>query len=843
MKNISIRIIFSILFVVLPFFGRSQVKVSGTVSDMFGDPVAYADIYFPGTDTKTSTNSDGGFYIESDQTYDTLVVAQIDYDDEYVELKPGANYDLDIILNLSETEVVNLETVTATSAVKKYKKRKENPAYAIMRELWKRKRKNGLKKFPDYHYEEYEKIQFDLNNIDSAFMNRKVMNKFEFVFQNVDTSSITGAAYLPMFLNEAIYNVHGTNQPLHRERRDLIANKSSGFENNDIVANTVKNLYRDFDIYNNRVNFFQKAFVSPLARDGFNVYEYQLLDTLEIQDKSCYQIKYFPKRSNELTFKGDFCVDAATYAISEISLQSTKGINVNFVKDIYVELDFDLLNDSVFLPRREYYMIDMSLVNKKRKSKGIFAHRTISYDNYDFETQKDANFYRKRWDAHASGAYDKEDAYWDTARHEALSKDQNVIYATLDSLENVPKFQKIVKGIEVLSSGYYNIYNAIDIGNLYATFGYNDIEGVRMRAGARTFFSRNDMWRAAFYTAYGFKDRQVKYGAEIRKMFDRYNRFTIGIGTKRDVEQLGAQLTLADGIMTRSFASSSIIGSGSNTYLSSVNKTNAFAAIDPLKNVTIRLDGTYQEIKAANPSLFDIRYIQNGDLKNSLTDTKLSLSITARPGAKFSRYGLDRYEHSSLAPTIMLRYSKGFDGLFNSQFNYDKLQFYFYKPFLVGSIGRSDITLEAGKIFQSVPLSLLSVIPANQSYGFIPGTFSLLNYYDFVSDTYTNLNIDHHFNGRLLSFVPWIKKLNLRTVVFARGTYGTISDEAIAMNASNINYTAPDKNIYYEYGFGIENIGWGNIRPLRVNFNFRGNYFDLPDAEKFKITVGMDFSF
>src|SRR5690606_24009022 len=155
-----------------------------------------------------------------------------------------------------------------------------------------------------------------------------------------------------------------------------------------------------------------------------------------------------------------------------------------------------------------------------------------------------------------------------------------------------------------------------------STIGYNDIEGLRVRAGARTYFSQNDMWRLAGYMAYGFGDHQFKYGAEARFMFDKFNRFQIGGGTKRDIEQLGVQLTTSDGIMTRSFASSSIIGMGDNTKLSHINKTNVYTSIDPLKNVTIRLDGNYQTTRAADPELFNIGYINEKGLEEAhLIDT------------------------------------------------------------------------------------------------------------------------------------------------------------------------------------------------------------------------------
>jgi len=414
----------------------------------------------------------------------------------------------------------------------------------------------------------------------------------------------------------------------------------------------------------------------------------------------------------------------------------------------------------------------------------------------------------------------------------------------LDSLQQVPRFKRIVKSVEILGSGYWQVWNAIDIGNLYSSFGYNDIEGFRLRAGARTYFSQNDMWRIAGYLAYGFRDHQFKYGAEARFMFNKFNRFQIGIGTKRDIEQLGVQLTTSDGIMTRSFASSSIIGQGSNDKLSHINKTNIYTSIDPWKNFTVRIDGNYQTTRAGDPALFNIGYInEKGYREEHLIDTHISLSLIARPGAKFSRYGIDRYEHSTLAPTIMLRYTKGFSGLFNSQFNYDKLQFLFSKPILIGSLGRSDLTVEAGKIFQGVPLSLLSVIPGNESYGQIPGIFSQLDYYEFVTDSYATFILDHHFNGWIFNKIPLIKKLKIREIGFIRAAWGDISNESLEMNRSDIEYLAPNDKIYFEYGFGIENIGIGNFRPFRIDFNWRGNYLELPDARKFGVTVGMGLSF
>ncbi|MFN8363663.1 MAG: DUF5686 family protein [Cloacibacterium normanense] len=544
-----------------------------------------------------------------------------------------------------------------------------------------------------------------------------------------------------------------------------------------------------------------------------------------------------------MSIYGMLYISKENYAVVRATLKSSKNLNVNFVNNFYNELDFDNPNDSIFLPKKNYQEIQMSILSKKDKSKSLVIKKNTTFSDYLFNQNLKDEVFEQKTEFLSDEQLQKDENFWEENRKTPLSESEKNIYVMMDELNNVPKFKRAVKLYETLASGYYNVGNAIDIGDLYSTIGFNDVEGFRVRVGARTFFSPNDMWRAAFYTAYGFKDGQIKYGFEARKMFNRDNRFTIGIGTRRDVMQLGAQLTTDEGIMTRSFASSGVLNSGNNFNLSSVNQTSAFAAIDPFKNFTVRLDATYQTIKSANPTKFSLDFYQNNQLFSELKDSKLALSITARPGAKFSQYGVDRYEHSTLAPTFVLKYTRGLEGVFNADFNYNKLQFYYYQPFLLKSFGRLILNVEAGKNFNTVPLALQNVIPGNQSYGLTPNTFSLLNYYEFVTDEYLSFQAEHHFNGKLLSYIPLIKKLKLREVAFYRTAIGSLSDASKNINSTNILLSAPHQKPYYEYGFGIENIGFGNIRMLRIDFNWRGNYLENPGAQKFGIKFGLQYNY
>ena len=747
-----------------------------------------------------------------------------------------------LIAQTTPEKVQDVEEIVLRTSAKKYKNKKENPAFGILQEVWKRKKNNGFDKFSSYKFDEYEKIELDLNNIDSTFMQKKIFNKLEVAFKYAD-SSANGKLELPVFLNEAQYKNYGINEPSKKTKREIIAQKTSGFQNNEVVTLTTKNLFKDINIYDNTINFFNIGFQSPISKDGFSTYDYTLMDTISVKGEKCFLIRYEPKRKDVLAFQGFLSISTDTYAVVKVTMRSTKKMNINFVNSVYTELEFTNPDDETFLPSTIYTEFLLSLTSKNKNSKGFTSKRTVYYTNYELDQPIDDRIFSAKNEIVDQRALVKSDEYWESTRVDSLSSSEKGIYDMLDELQKVPKFNRMVKLYETLGSGYYNVGNAIDIGDLYSTYGYNAVEGTRLRMGARTFFSQNDLWRIQGYGAYGFKDQKFKYGAEAKVMLDKNNRFMVGIGTRRDVMQLGVQLTTDDGIMTRSFASSSVFSRGDNAMLSSVNQTNIFSSIELWKNFQFRFDGTLQSIRSANPDFFNLKYFRNGDLRQTVNDSHLTFSLIAKPGAKYSQYGVDRYEHTTLAPTIILKYTRGIEGLFNADFGYNKLQFLYTQPILLATWGRAVVSVEAGKNFDTVPLALQNVIPGNQSYSLATNTFAQLNYYEFVADTYSTFHLEHHFNGKLLSYIPLIKKLKLREIGIFRAAYGTLSDASKAINVEGWRYSAPSEKVYYEYGFGIENIGFGNFRVFRVDFNWRGNYLDRQDITKFGIKAGFQVNF
>ncbi|WP_228375992.1 DUF5686 family protein [Chryseobacterium aquaticum] len=822
-------------------FFNAQNSANGRILDAkTNKEINAVDVFINDNNKPALTTSSGSFSIQSDSIIYKLKFQKKNYALESIEITPEKFSNLTV--KLSSEKVSTIEEVVIHNEKTKFKNKKENPAYRIMQEVWKRKRNNGLDKFDTYTYKEYEKIQFDANNLDSTFMNRKIFNKLDFIFDYAD-STASGKMALPIFLNESLYENFGENKPGKKTKKLLVAQKTSGFQDNQVISITAKNLYRDINIYDNTLNYFDIGFPSPVGSDGFSTYDYNLIDTISVRGEDAYKIRYQPRRTEVLAFQGYLYISTDSYAVLGATLKSTSKINVNFINSISTELEYDNPDPETFLPKKFVTEIELTPFSKKKSAKSIIAKRSVDYSEYEFNKPLEASIFTRKEEEYDAKFVDKTDDFWVKARPDSLSKSEQGVYEMLDKLQQTPKFNRIVKIYETLASRYYNVTKGIDLGPITSVYGKNEVEGDRIRIGARTYFGQNDPWRIEFYNAYGFKDHQFKYGVEGRYMFNRVNRFMVGAGTKRDITQLGVQLTTEDGILSRSFASSTVFARGENASLSSVNQTSIFTSIEPWKNFQVRIDGTMQSIKSANPSGFNLMYYRNGDLRKTTNDSHVTISLIARPGAKFSQTGVDRYEHGTLAPTIVLKYTRGIEGLFNADFNYNKLQFMFYKPILLGSWGKTLLNFEAGKNFDTVPLALQNIIPGNQSYGLVPNTFAQLNYYEFVADTYSTLHIEHHFNGKILSFIPLIKKLKLREVAFIRGAYGSLSDASKNINVEGFKYSAPNEKVYYEYGFGLENIGFGNLRIFRVDFNWRGNYLDRPDISKFGIKAGFQFGF
>ena len=151
-------------------------------------------------------------------------------------------------------------------------------------------------------------------------------------------------------------------------------------------------------------------------------------------------------------------------------------------------------------------------------------------------------------------------------------------------------------------------------------------------------------------------------------------------------------------------------------------------------------------------------------------------------------------------------------------------------------LGQSRIMAECGQIFGAVPYPLLRLHEGNETYAFERNAFNMMNHYEFASDRYAQLSVEHHFQGLFLNRIPLLRMLKLREVFTFKTVVGTLSEQ----NRQILLFPEGMQSLgkpYAEVGVGLENI----LKLLRVDAFWRLTHLNHPNIQKFGLRVCMQF--
>ncbi|WP_431166576.1 DUF5686 family protein [Tenacibaculum halocynthiae] len=829
----KIRLFYLLIFITTSV--SAQITLKGKVVDEFNNPLPFVNVFLQNTTYGTTTSDDGKFFLKTKKYRGTLEISFIGYKTQVLKVNQKTKY-LNVVLKELSNE---LEEVIVVTKPKKRLKKKENPAYRILKEVWKRKRKLGLNLVDNYQFKKHTSIEIGLNNLDTVFIKRIFKQDYEKAISEIKYDNDGINYYIPVYLREQVANVYGNNKE-NNIRTDIEAEKEEGLGAQGFVFDRMSNTFQNIDVFKNNITLLQKSFVSPLSSDGFATYDYVLYDSIVKNKKKLYNIYFFPRRNGDLAFQGNVWVADKNYSVKKIKMKVHKSINLNFVRGLSFEKEYEVKNDSIYLSTKNAYDGDFTFLDKNESNKGLTIKKTILFKNYILNKPKPSIFYTQKNIKIRPDQYTKKQEYWKGVTDE----ENKSTYKLINSVKQKKEIKNITGLINTVASGYINTNLGIQFGPFWTAFASNQVEGFRTKIGFRTFKTKDDRFRLGGHIAYGFKDKKVKYGAEARYLLSYKPRIAVGLAYQDDIEQLGSVLLNTTQLLGRSFGTTAILNRGDNFFLSRVKKVAANFDYQIKMNLHVGFNLSHARIGTASQKDFSMNYLdEKGNLRSQITDVASDIYVSYTPGRFVYGLGVERRFGRNIFPTLVLNYRKGYKGPFNGTHSYDKIQFKYTQPILLGKFGLLDATIEGGKTFGTVPIGLLNPVPANQSLSLVKNTFSLLNYYDFVTDTYAATHLEHHFNGFILNKIPLLKKLKLRSLVTFRAAYGTISNNNIAINKSNINYNTPNK-MYYEYSVGVENIGYGNLRFLRIDAIWRSNYTPpagsvVSPTPKFAIRIGI----
>jgi len=787
------------------------------------EPLPFVNVAFKGSKVGTTTDLEGNYRLETYYAEDSLIAS-------FVGFKPLTKKVL-----MDRSQEINFPLIEGSVSLKEIvvnAKDFENPAHVLLKKIIKNKKINNREKLDAYEYETYNKIEFDLNNLSEKFTERKLFKSFDFIFDNIDSTS--EKVSLPFFMTESISNFYYQRSP--KGRKEVIhATKVSGI-NNESISQFLGQMYQDVNIYQNSLGIFGKNFISPISDYGLVFYKYYLVDSTFIDNKWCYRMNFLPKNETELVFEGHFWVNDTTYAIKEIDANILPSANINFIEDLHVRHEYDEVEPEVWMLKREELLADFSVVKSEM---GFYGKKVTTYKDFAINKPKNEEFYSGAEHVVVKTEINAlEEDFWIENRHEVISSEQQAIYDMVDSLKTNRVFMTYVDIVNFLVQGYW-VKDKIEYGPVFTFLSYNSVEGLRPKFGLRTSNDFSKRLLLEGHVAYGTRDERFKYMIGGQYFLSKKPRQVIGAYFKDDYELIGqvpnffSRDHFIQILTVRNPQNRLILNKQARVY---TERTwfSGFSTLLEFKRREMASKGSWNFEKLDNIG----GELLTRDVSNIIS-TEVSLGVRFAYRENFVEGEFERISLGSNWPIINVRLDVGLKGVLDSEYEYQKLTLSATDKIPVGPFGTMRYSLEGGRTWQALPFPLLFVHSGNESFLYNSQSFNTMNFFEFVSDRYLSLRAEHHFEGFFFNKIPLFKRLKWREIIGINGIYGAFDDSNIdELLLPDLTFTFDDGPFAEAY-LGVDNI----FRFFRVDAIWRLTYLDNPDVPEFGLLLGFDIKF
>jgi hypothetical protein len=812
-SNIKVFFVFS--FLMLFFNGYSQISpptiVRGLITDATThEPIPFAYVTFLNSEKAMLADSSGVFAIETTDTTSFLKVGYMGYQTIVLLIETSKNQFVDIQLK-PESKI--LKEVVVKGRRTRYKNR-GNPAVKIIEEVIDHKSLNRVENIDNLQYEQYQKLLLSFENVSDKLAEFGLLKPFRFILENTDTTIISGKKLLPVYLKENISDYYYQKDP-PASREIIKAEKLVSFDeyiDRKTLTTSINYLYQNINIYDNNILLFSNRFLSPIASMSPAFYKFFISDTVILDSIKCVRIAFSPRNKRDFLFQGYLFVSLdSAYAVKKIKMRVNEEINLNWVKSVSIDQEFQKREGGWLLSRSEM-SADFGIT---KNTFGLCGQKINLYTDYKLNKGQNDSIFKDVMPESSKETLAKDEKYWHANRPIQLRNSEHNIYIFMDSLRNIPEFHRDMTILSLLTLGYLKL-GPIEIGPTTTIYSQNPIEGSRIRLGLRTTRKFNNKIYFETYGAYGAKDKQFKYNlSAVYSLNDKSVREfplkSVGISFQNDLKIPGQDLLNAQSDNTLlSFKR----GLNDKMYFNKyyrIEHLNEFAS-----HFSYSLAYEYSQNKPVGNLYFNTNsYADYTNNIGQINVAQLSIDLRYAPHERFVQGNRYRSFFPNKYPVMELKYMNGFKFL-GSDYEFQKIQANISKRFNLSILGYSDFEIEAGKIYGHLPYLLLEIHRANQTYAYQPLSYNLMNFLEFISDQYAAVYLDHNFNGFFFNKVPLIKKLKFREAFTFKMLYGSLSNTNNPLTHMDIpqfptdhfgnplSYTL-EKRPYIEAGFGITN--------------------------------------
>lgn len=783
----------------------NAAKISGTVFEDNGTPLAYVTITVKGTTLGTTANSKGFYTLDLASGDYTLVF-------EYVGF---ATIEKTITVNI-EDQKVDITMFTNKNMMEGVviKAKGEDPAYRIIREAIKKR---------DYYQHQTDSLSVNIylkGNLRTISIPRKILGQ---KIERDASDGLDSAGKGVLMVSES--NLLLEEVPPKQSKITVLSSFSKG-DNMGLSFSKV------ISFYTNNVNIFDvnnssRGYISPISDGALNFYRYKLLSTYTRDGITIKTIRVTPKRKHEPLFSGNIEIMEGSWRIYSLDLMVTKEYQLEIIDTLKIKQLHSPVTADVWKTKNQIIAITFNQFGFK----GIGSFLNV-YSNYNLHPNFKTGYFNNVVMKYDTAYYKNDTSFWKKNRPISLEEDEKKYYTFRDSInkvnENRPKSyydslrrnQKVTIGNILWSNQSYNWYSkkhtlSYELRGLIKGLEYNTVEGVALKMRQRFNYTPTkgkNNYSLLWNMRYGFENHH----------FNSYGTFTI---SPKDLYYRQRYLSISGGKRVNQLNNDDPINALTNTFYTLALRQNYmklyenwFGSIQYNNkfdngfriNIGLSYEDRLPLVNTADYSFFHRHRTFTSNHPEDLVGVPFSrhqaviadFTLSYQPGQKYIEYPKYKMPLGSNKPVFTLQYTTGIPSIFGSDVNYNKWNLSIRDDKNLKLAGLFKYRLGIGGFINADEYSIPDMKHFNGNRTFYNlkylNSFQLAPYYAYsnIASLYGEANIEHHFNGLLTNKIPLLNKLKWNLVA--------------GSNAFYVN-----QNQYYAEAFvGIENI----FKLLRVDF-------------------------
>jgi hypothetical protein len=797
-----------LLFLVLISY-TNFAQISGTVSDQNGNTLPFVTVIEENTYNNTSTNEQGKYELNLNKSgTHVLIFKYLGFKTRKITLEI-AHFPFVFDVKLEDEKYALNEVVVS---------KKNNPAIAIIKKAIAHKQEN-TKKTARYKADFYSRSIFKLKNMPKKIFGQKIGD----LDGSLDSTG-TGIVSLSETFSKITFE-----KPNHLTEV-ITASKVSG-NDNGYSYNTARSSFYDF--YDNTIKMGINM-ISPLANNAFNYYKFKLESTFEDENQhTINKIKVIAKRDKEPVFEGYLYIASDSWAIYAVDFD---------IKGYRIQNEFlDNMNLKQNFSHNKITNTWTKSTQSLEFTAGAFGIKLLGkynyiYSNYTYFDSFDKNTFTNKITTIETNSNKKDTVFWNKNRPIPLTLEESTDYVRKDSIHKIRNSKKYLDSIDAKENKFkiFNIINGYTNKNSFqkrsfryeglldlSSLSFNTVQGFNFDSGF-SFKKWNENYAKKTNISskinYGFSDHRLRISGQYSHQFNNQNYANLVISGGTTTQQFNANNPISRFINTVStlfFRDNYIklyqLEFAKIAYSQDVaNGINLKAQLDyqarkPLLNTSDYSFFKKDNLYTSNNPLDPTDFMNSGIEKHHLA--KLGLDATFHFGNQYMARPDGKYNIANEKfPTLKLNLENAFAGS-DKKFDYQSVNLQIDYDLSLATKGKLGLKINTGKFWNAETISFVDYKHFNGNQTHIGqaerylNQFNLMPYYsNSTNKSYFELHSEYNDAGFIINKLPLLNHLKTN------------------LNLGFHTLVIPNSKPYSEFSIGLDHLGFGKFRMLRLDY-------------------------